>query len=95
MVREKDLFENHFLNEDSLQLRVVVENDGKLEPLVYKRERLCQEAEKKAQQKLYEDYPKAKKIMPNMEILYKLYTEQGGCMLIVRFSAPGLKKELE
>lgn len=90
-----DFQDKIFLNEDTLQLVIEKPNDFKSEPLVYKRKRLCQEAEKEILTKLYELYPKSKKFVPKTEIRHKLYTEGGGCLLVVQYHAPNLRKDIQ
>ncbi len=90
----REIADNIFIDEDTLQLSVQILADDIKEPITLKRRRLCQVAEATTEERLAELYPQTKKIAPKKKIHATLYLDEGGCQQVIRFSAPNLKKEI-
>lgn len=91
---EREVADNIFIDDNTLQIVSSVTADDIHEPIVLKRTRLCQMAEEQADEQLLKQYPKAKNISTKKEIYTTLYTQDGGCKKVVHYEAYGLKRNL-
>lgn len=92
-VSEEKKHDNIWLNGDTVQISVdsfLTEDEAEI-PIVMRREETCRRAADEADLRLIKLYPEAAEIRPEKRIYYTMYLEDGGCRMIVHYSASGFK----
>ncbi len=83
------------MDDNTVQLRIEEAGSPEKIPDTMRREQSCTRAEKKIPLAFSETYPDKKNIKTEAKVYRKVYLEDGGCALLVLYSAPGLKSQME
>jgi|GEM_PF-4673426 len=84
-----------FIDDNTIQLRIEEAGSPEKIPDTMRREQSCTRAEGKIPLAFSESFPDKKNIRTEAKVYRKVYLENGGCALLVRYSAPGLKLQME
>ena len=84
----------HWVDKNTLQIIVHGRSQDKNVPFKYQRQLSCQNAKENIKNTFYEMHPDYDFDDLDIEIKYTLYTQQGGCGLVVWLSKNSLSEEI-